>query len=81
MTELFKKVTIIQLEWLGSALALSGAIIFATNSDFTKFGYIPFLLSGVVFLVFGYRKKYQGIITMQLGFILVNIVGIYNWVL
>lgn len=81
MTELLNKVSIIQLEWLGSALALSGAILFASNSDFTKFGYIPFMLSGLVFLVFGYRKRYQGIITMQLGFILVDIVGIYNWIL
>jgi len=81
MTDIRNMVPTPVLEWVASVLGLSGAILFATNSALTKYGFILFMLSGMVFIVFSLRNKYWGLITMQFGFIAVDVVGIYNWML
>lgn len=67
------------LEWSGSLTGLLGAALLASNSRFSGWGFICFLLSNIAWGWFGVMTGTHGILVMQVGFTLTSLVGIWRW--
>ena len=69
------------LEWFGSMTGIAGAVLLAMNFDGSKYGFIFFLLSSFALIVFSYRRELTGLLTQQMVFFGINVLGIYRWML
>lgn len=67
------------IEWLGSLTGLLGAGLLATNSDWSGYGFVAFLLSNACWIAYGRMIQARGLITMQIGFTATSLVGIWQW--
>jgi Na+(H+)/acetate symporter ActP len=67
------------VEWTGAILGMLGSLLLALNAAISGYGFIVFLTSNVCWLVFGIRNRAWGLVTMQIGFTVTSITGIYNW--
>lgn len=67
------------LDWFGAITGIIGAIIVASNLGITWFGYVAFLMSSVTYSYFGWKVKRNGILTMNLFFIIINVIGLIRW--
>lgn len=67
------------IEWIGSVLGLIGAILLATNSAVSGYGFVAFLASNVCWIYFGYKTRAHGLLTMQAGFTVTSLVGVWQW--
>lgn len=69
------------VEWTGALLGLIGSAMLALNVSVSGFGFLAFLISNLFWLVFGVKKKAWGLVTMQVGFTVTSLMGLYNWLL
>jgi hypothetical protein len=67
------------VEWTGAILGMLGSLMLALNVSISGYGFIVFLTSNVCWLVFGIRNRAWGLVTMQIGFTMTSMTGIYNW--
>ena len=67
------------LEYIGSFLGISGAIMLALNTDYSGYGFILFLISAILLTIQAYKNNMRGLFTMQSIFIIINLIGIYQW--
>jgi hypothetical protein len=67
------------VEWSGAILGLIGSLLLALKLDISGYGFIAFLVSNVCWLYFGIRNRAWGLVTMQAGFTVTSLMGIYNW--
>jgi uncharacterized protein with PQ loop repeat len=70
-----------KVEWAGAILGMFGSLLLALNVEISGYGFIAFLTSNVCWLVYGIRTRAWGLVTMQVGFTVTSITGIYNWFL
>ena len=63
-------------EWSGSILGLIGAFLLATNSRFSKYGWIFFLLANFAMLAFALSISAWGLLIQQIGFTATSVLGI-----
>ena len=68
-------------EWAGALSALLGAALIASNTGISGWGFVLFLVSNVCLMRFGDRIGGYGLVAMQAGFVLVNLIGIVRWLL
>jgi nicotinamide riboside transporter PnuC len=69
------------LEWVGSITGIAGAILLAMNFDWSKYGYVFFLLSSIALVIFSHRRQLKGLLSQQLVFLGINILGVYKWMI
>lgn len=67
------------VEWSGAILGLVGSLLLALNVHVSGYGFVAFLASNLCWLVFGIKSRAWGLVTMQVGFTLTSLMGIYNW--
>ena len=67
------------LEWLGCASGLLGAALLAINYRRSGYGFVAFLFSNACWIGYGTLTGSWGLVTMQLGFTVTSLVGIYRW--
>ena len=67
------------LEWFGAALGLLGAFLLATNSRYSRFGWIAFLATNMCWLAFALDSHLMALLLMQLGFTATSLLGIWRW--
>jgi hypothetical protein len=67
------------IEWAGSGMGLLGATLLATNSAYSGFGFVAFLLSNFCWMAYAYHRKISGLLVMQIGFTTTSLVGIWRW--
>lgn len=70
-----------RLEWTGSLLAVSGALLLAINIKISPWAFVLYLISSIILLAWGLRIKAYGIATQNLVFTVINVVGIYRWLI
>lgn len=70
---------LILLQWVGCFLAVGGSLLLALNNRLSGWGFVLFLLSNFCWLAFGFMTQAPGLVTMQVLFIAVNLVGVYRW--
>lgn len=67
-------------EWLGAFTGLMGSGLIAWNhASYSVFGFWLFLLSNCCWIGFGLKQRAWGLVSMQIGFSITSILGIYNW--
>lgn len=65
----------------GARLGIIGAGILALNNSFSPFGYLFFLASSITLVYWGKANRFRHQVEMQFVFTLVNMLGLYNWVI
>ncbi len=66
------------LEWLGTGFGLTGALLLATNSRFSRFGWYAYLLANVFMIGFALHIDARGLLLQQCGFLVTTVIGIYR---
>lgn len=69
------------LEWAGTVMAVSAAILLAINIPISGWAYVFYLLSSFLLLWWGFRRKAYGIAMQNAVFIVINMIGIYRWLI
>ncbi|MDM0067063.1 hypothetical protein [Variovorax sp. J31P207] len=64
------------LEWSGSLFGLTGALLLATNSRLSRYGWIAFLIANFCMLGFAIDDRHWGLLTQQAGFTATSLLGI-----
>lgn len=64
------------LEWSGSLFGLTGALLLATNSRLSRYGWVAFLIANFCMLGFAAEGRHWGLLTQQAGFTATSILGI-----
>lgn len=67
------------LEWSGSLTGLIGAALLATNSRYSGWGFVSFLLSNFAWGWYGLITQTHGIWLMQAGFMATSLLGLWRW--
>jgi hypothetical protein len=67
--------------WLGTVTGISGGLLVALNFDYSKFGYILFMVSAISWIIQGARNNDKALVLLNSVFVCVNILGIYHWFL
>jgi len=56
-----------------------GALLISLNNGFELQGYIFFLVSSILWIIYGYITKQKGLVIMNFVFSLINLNGIINF--
>lgn len=67
------------LEWGGALTGLIGTFLLSLHSQYSGYGFIGYLFSNFFWIVFGYRIKAWGLVSMQAGYTVLSLFGIYSW--
>ncbi len=69
------------LKWLGTALAVVGALAIALNIPYSGWGFVAFLVSSVCWSIAGFMMKEPSLVVLQGTFVVINLIGIYRWLI
>ncbi|MCK5725818.1 MAG: hypothetical protein KAH22_03205 [Thiotrichaceae bacterium] len=76
-----KRSTVLALEWGGAILSIIGASLLALNISISPWAYVVYTASSLLLLAWALQQKAYGIVAQNSIFTLINIVGIYRWLL
>ncbi|NYT28361.1 hypothetical protein [Candidatus Thiodubiliella endoseptemdiera] len=65
--------------WVGTITGITGGILVALNFEYSKFGYIFFMISAVSWAVQGLKNDDKSLVLLNTVFICVNALGMYRW--
>lgn len=65
--------------WLGSITGIIGGVLVALNFDYSKFGYIFFMVSAISWVIQGNKNNDNSLVLLNTVFVCVNTLGIYRW--
>lgn len=69
------------IEWTGCILGLCGAALLATNSRYSAWGWVLFILSNAAWIAYGVLTHANGLVVQQLGFTATSLMGIWKWLI
>ncbi len=69
------------LKWVGTITGVVGAFILALNIPFSGWGWTLFLISSVTWTFAGAVMKDVSLVVLQFAFVLVDVIGIWRWLL
>jgi hypothetical protein len=67
------------IEWLGTVLSFSAAFWLALAIPSSQWGFVLFLVSNVCWGYFAVRTHAHGLLTLQLGLAVLNVLGVVRW--
>lgn len=67
------------LEWSGGLGDIAGAMMLATNTRYSPYAYVVFMLSSACLSLFAVLNGHWGLLTSQMAFLGINVYGAYNW--
>lgn len=67
------------MECAGALCGAVGSLLLAQNSDYSKFGWIAFLMSNIFLIATAKKKEMHGLLCVQLYFIYTSISGLVNY--
>ena len=65
-------------EWSGALLGLMGAFLLATNSRFSRYGWVAVFAANLAMIAFALRIEAAGLLIQQLGFVATSLLGMYR---
>jgi hypothetical protein len=65
-------------EWSGSLFGLLGALLLASNSRASKYGWVAFLAANCAMIAFAVAIDARGLLLQQIGFMATSLLGIYR---
>ena len=66
------------LEWSGCALAMSGSFLVALHNRASRWGWIAYICSNLVWSAFALTTGTYGLFVQQLGFTATSLYGLYR---
>ncbi len=66
-------------EMIATLLNISGLAIISSNSKYSKYCWVLWLLSNAMFVLITYASGYMGLMFQQVMFFVLDIWGILNW--
>jgi hypothetical protein len=69
------------LEWIGACFGMLGAFMVASHTGVSGFGYIPFLIGAVAYVIHSYRIKNTPLLLLNSVFTTANLYGITQWLM
>lgn len=67
------------LEWLGALLGIVGSLLLASNSQYSRWGFVAYLVSNICLIVFAVVIQAVGIATMYTLYTVIAIYGVIQW--
>ena len=67
------------VEWFGSAAGVIGALLLASNTNWSGYGWSAFLASNIAWIAYASIKGIRSMLLMQLVFTTTSLIGIYRW--
>ena len=64
------------IDYVGATAGVTGATIIALNIGLNFWGYAVFLISSTLYTVFGFKTRNWGLLTMNIIFCGVNLLGL-----
>lgn len=64
----------------GTIFAIAGAILLSLNIEISKYGYVLFLSSSVLWSIVSYKENENELFYMQMFFNIINTIGIIKWI-
>ena len=68
------------LEWIGACFGIIGAFMVASHTGVSGYGYIPFLIGAVAYVIHSYRIRNFPLLLLNATFATANIYGITQWI-
>ncbi len=66
-------------EMIGAICGVIGAALVSLNTPQSKYGFVLFLISSILLGVVSWQRNMQYLLTMQMVFLGINIVGVIRW--
>jgi len=66
-------------EMIGAICGVAGAVLVSLNIPQSKYGFVLFLISSILLGIVSWQRKMQYLLTMQMVFLGINIVGVVRW--
>jgi len=66
-------------EMIGAICGVAGAVLVSLNIPQSKYGFVLFLVSSILLGVVSWQRKMRYLLTMQMVFLGINVVGIVRW--
>ena len=67
------------LRWSATAFAIVAAILVASNTGATKWGFVIFAVASVLWIAAGLADRIYSLATLNAVLLVVNLVGIWRW--
>jgi hypothetical protein len=67
------------MEWTGCALGLTGALLLATNTKISRWGWVAFLASNAAWIGYSISVGAHGLLLQQAGFTITSMIGVARW--
>jgi len=65
--------------WSGTVTGIVGGLLVALNFEYSKFGYIFFMVSAISWIIQGAKNDDNSLVLLNVVFVFVNTLGIYHW--
>jgi nicotinamide riboside transporter PnuC len=66
-------------EMIGAICGVAGAVLVSLNIPQSKYGFMLFLISSILLGIVSWQRKMQYLLTMQIVFLGINVVGVFRW--
>jgi len=66
-------------EMIGAICGVAGAVLVSLNIPQSKYGFVLFLVSSILLGVVSWQRKMRYLLTMQIVFLGINVIGIVRW--
>lgn len=66
-------------QWGGCLFGVAGSFLLATNSRYSGYGFVAFLVSNAHWIVYGTLTGSTALVLMQVAFTATSLLGIYRW--
>jgi nicotinamide riboside transporter PnuC len=68
-----------KIEWLACVTGIIGAFTVASNTQYSGFGFIPFLIGALAYIYVAVRIQNVKLFLLNVVFACANLVGIFRW--
>jgi nicotinamide riboside transporter PnuC len=66
-------------EMIGAICGVAGAVLVSLNIPQSKYRFMLFLISSILLGIVSWQRKMQYLLTMQIVFLGINVVGVFRW--
>ena len=67
------------VEWFGATAGVIGALMLASNTTWSGYGWLAFLASNIAWFAYAAMQGVKSMLLMQLVFATTSLIGIYRW--
>lgn len=75
----FKITPIMLIEWGGALLGVAGSEVLARNASYSRYGWIIWIASNILWIAFALKRRAFGLLAMQIFYMGISIQGAVNW--